>query len=190
MNTASFVQKLNQKRLNKDEILTLVELVLDKPELMHPLITTSFEQDALKTSFNASWVLDHTLRNEKTLLLPYLNLYIEGLATVQTESCLRPFAHIVQLTCIAYYKEKHFSFRQVLQKKHLETLTTLCFDWLIGEHKVATKVFAMTSLYYLGLDFLWIHPQLQGILETEIHTGTAGYQSRAKKTLDLLQKQG
>ncbi len=189
MDQAIFVQKLNQNRLNKEEILNLVAVILRQPQLMHPLIITSFEQDLQKSSFNASWVLDHTLRNKKTLLLPYFELFLNGLAEVKTESCLRPFAHIVQLSCIAYYKEKHFSFRQTIQKSHLEALTTFCFDWLIGNHKVATKVFAMTSLYYLGLDFSWVHRQLQGVLENEIHTGTAAYKSRAKKTLDLLAKQ-
>ena len=61
-----------------------------------------------------------------------------------------------------------------------------CFDWLISDQKVACQVRAMTSLYYLGTEFNWIHPELKTIIEQNIHQGSAGYKARGKKIIQLI----
>ncbi|MEN1786069.1 MAG: hypothetical protein AAGF77_13140 [Bacteroidota bacterium] len=73
---------------------------------------------------------------------------------------------------------------------HLEGIATVCFDWFIGEYKVATKVFAMTSLFYLGATFDWIRPELKAILTEKIAYGSAGFQNRGAKILEKLRHLG
>jgi len=42
----------------------------------------------------------------------------------------------------------------------------------------------MTVLYFLGTEFEWIHPELEQIIEKNIHQGSAGYKSRGQHTLE------
>ena len=92
-------------------------------------------------------------------------------------------AHVCEMITIARYKKKDPSYIKNISKENLEKIVSVCFDWLIGQHKVAAKVFAMTSLFYLGTEFKWIHAELEPILENSIHSGTVGYKNRAQKTL-------
>jgi len=44
----------------------------------------------------------------------------------------------------------------------------------------------MQSLYWLGFQFTWIHPELKIILERDYHTGSSGYKARARKILNQI----
>ena len=96
---------------------------------------------------------------------------------------MRPLAHICELIAISNYKKKDIDVIAVFSEKHKKTLIDCSFDWLITEQKVACQVRAMTALYYLGTEFEWIHPELKQIIEQNVHLGSAGYQSRGKKTI-------
>ena len=99
-------------------------------------------------------------------------------------------AHTCELLTLKYFKKRDPKFIESLKTQHLEQIAEASFDWLIGEHKVASKVFAMTSLFYLGEKFDWIRPELKSVIEQQIHDGTAGFKSRGSKTLTLLQDLG
>ena len=62
-------------------------------------------------------------------------------------------------------------------------MTECCFDWLITDKKIACQARAMTALFHLGTEFEWIHPELQQIIEQNIHLGSAGYKARGKNTI-------
>nr|WP_299338827.1 adenylosuccinate lyase [Allomuricauda sp.] len=177
--------RLNEGRLSKEKIDGLVNELTHWPELTGSLIQFVFEEDK-SDSFNASWVLDHLIRKKLVYILPHMELFTQGLQTMTSESCIRPMAHICEMVTEAYFIKKDETFKQNTTSEQLERIMTICFDWLIGNHKVATKVFAMTSLYYLGFQFDWVHPELKMVLEDTIAEGTSGYKNRAKKTLDKL----
>jgi hypothetical protein len=99
-------------------------------------------------------------------------------------------AHVCEMICEAYFKKKDPVFVKNITDDQLEKLMICCFDWLIGPLNIAPKVFAMTSLYYLGLKFPWVHPELKQVLLDTYANGSTGYQNRAKKTLDKLAKLG
>ena len=86
----------------------------------------------------------------------------------------------------SYFQSKDQEIRDALNKKHLETITSACFDWLIGNHKVAAQAYAMTCLLLLGRKFDWIHPELRSILEQNYPNGSAAYKARARMTLAKL----
>lgn len=180
---------LNSGRLSKEKIDKLVTQLIKHPELTEPLLEEVFTQDKTD-SFNASWVFDHVMRKKLVYLLPHFEKFTAGLANLTSESIIRPMAHVCELTMEAYFKTKDTSFREHITDVQLERVMTVCFDWLIGKHKVAAKVFAMTSLYYLGMKFDWVHPELKLIVEQTAHEGTAGYKFRSGKTLADLKKLG
>ena len=181
--------RLNEGRLSKDKIDGLVNELTHWPELTGSLIQFVFEEDK-SDSFNGSWVLDHLMRKKLVYILPHMDLFTQGLQSMTSESCIRPMAHICQMVTEAYFKNKDRAFREHVSEEQLDRILTSCFDWLIGEHKIAAKVFSMTSLFYLGQKFEWVHPELKLVLQDTIGEGTAGYKNRAKKTLDKLVAMG
>ncbi len=178
-------QQLNSGRLSKGRVTYLVKVLFWHPELTETIWLEVLKQDK-NNEFNASWVFDHLIRKRQTLILPFVNPFIGNLKNLKSESCIRPMAHTCQLLTEAYFETKKPEFVKAITDQSLEELVNVCFEWFIGNHKVAAKVFAMTSLYHLGKRFDWIHPELRLILEDTIATGTAGYQSRGKKLLGKL----
>lgn len=180
---------LNSGRISKSQIDDLVLQLQQAPQLAKTLYKEIIAEDKEGT-FNASWTFDHLMRKKLTYLLPFFDDFVNGLAQLKTESCIRPVAHVCEMVCEAYFKKKDPVFIENITNDQLEKILTACFDWLIGPMNMAPKVFSMTSLYYLGLRFDWVHPELKLVLEDSYATGTTGYKNRAKKTLDKLAKLG
>lgn len=70
-----------------------------------------------------------------------------------------------------------------LTKKHKEKITEVCFDWMISEEKVTVKAYSMNSLYFLGTEFDWIHPELKTIIERDYSSQSAGFKARSRHIL-------
>jgi len=182
--------RLNSGRLNKIQIDELVQRLQGNQHLTKPLLEEVFAQDASGDSFNASWVFDHLMRKELDYLLPHLDIYVHGTANLKTQSCIRPMAHVMELLNEAVFKHKTPEYTRAITLELKEQMTTICFDWLIGDYKVATKVFAMTCLFYLGEEYEWIRPELKSIIALQITEGTVGFKNRGSKILGKLIKLG
>lgn len=181
---------LNSRRLNKVRIDELVQVLSYRPELTAPLLEEVFAQDASGDSFNASWVFDHLMRKKLDFLLPHLDSFVKGTAKLKSESCMRPMAHVLEMLNEEYFKKNNALYQKTITNEHHGVMIETCFDWLISEHKVATKVFGMTSLFYLGEKYDWIRPELKSVLELQIVNGTAGFKSRGGKILNKLKNLG
>lgn len=157
-------------------------LILDNPSLIAPLINIiSRVDDAI--SYRACWILESVVRKDKGLLYPYLDQFTLLLSKVSLDSAVRPMAKVCELLIISYYSKTRNHSRNFINGQHLERITTACFDWLIGNHKVAAQAYSMTSLQLLGTTFDWIHPELKLILEQNYPTGSAAYKARARMVL-------
>ena len=176
-------------RISKAQIDILVGQLEKEPELAKVLFQYVLQEDKEGT-FNASWTFDHLMRKQLHYLLPFMETFTNGLSQLQSESCIRPIAHVCEMVCEAYFKKKDPIFLKTVTNNQLEKIMTACFDWLIGPMNIAPKVFAMSSLYYLGFKFDWVHPELKQVLEDNYPNGTSGYRNRAKKTLDKLARLG
>jgi hypothetical protein len=95
-------------------------------------------------------------------------------------------AKICEYLIVAYFRKKDTDVKNVLTEKHLEEITSACFDWLIGNHKVAAQAYSMTCLLLLGRKFDWIHPELKMVLEQNYSSGSAAYKARARLTLEKI----
>ncbi|MEM1339259.1 MAG: adenylosuccinate lyase [Bacteroidota bacterium] len=182
-------EQLNGKRIHKPKVMELVAGIRTNAKLIVPLLATVHEQDK-QGMLNACWVFDHVLRQHPEIILLVLDPFLEGLPKMQSESCMRTMAHACEHLTEYYFKKKHPLFTAQVTSSQLEKIATVCFDWLISDHKVATKVFAMTSLFYLGEKFLWIRPELKLYLEQNIGSGSAGFQNRGAKLLVKLKNLG
>ncbi|TXJ90974.1 hypothetical protein [Flagellimonas pelagia] len=176
-------------RLSKAQVDVLVDQMSPFPELAEQLFNEVLLEDKEGT-FNASWTFDNLMRKKLDYLLPFFGTFVGSLSCLKTESCIRPLAHVCEMVCVAYFKKKDLAFVKNITDEQLEQMMTCCFDWLISPMNMAPKVFSMTSLYYLGMKFSWVHPELKQVLLDTCPTGTTGYQNRAKKTLDKLARLG
>ena len=189
MTEAQLHTSLNSGRLSKAQVDQIVAQLIQQPELVGPLLQEVLLEDKEGT-FNASWTLRHLMQKKLEYLLPFFSTFTEMLGTLKSEATIRAMACVCEMVCTVYFKKKDATFQKNITNEQLEKIMTSCFDWLISPMNMAPKVFSMTSLYYLGMKFDWVHPELRLVLEDTYPTGTVGYQNRAKKTLDKLARLG
>ncbi len=174
--TLDFIDHTREKRSK------MAAIILEDPSLITPLLLIiSRVNDPI--SCRASWILESVLRKDISHLYPHLDGFTALLEKVRLDSTVRPMAKICELTIRVYYSKTPNESQQHVNKQHLERITTSCFDWLIGDYKVAAKAYSMPTLLLLGQTFDWIHPELKIILEQNYATGSAAYKARARMTL-------
>jgi hypothetical protein len=170
--------------LGRDE---QVRYYLNHPQELKMVLELCYSNDQ-HTAFQAAWILDGVLRKNDELLIPIWEQFTSQLSKTTNPSVLRSFAKICELVCTARWKSRSQAWIETINDTHCELLTQNLFDWLIGPQKVAVKVFAMTSLYYLGEAVPWINGELAAVIESQLPGSSAGFKNRGQKTLAALHK--
>ncbi|WP_372757918.1 adenylosuccinate lyase [Mariniflexile sp.] len=185
MKINEFHQELSRITASREDRLKYANLVLNNMSLFPKLLEISFMVDD-KTSCRAAWVFEFVCEKYIYAIIPYLDTFTENLKRLHLDSAIRPMAKVCWFLLNAYNSKEPNTLKKTLQPKHKERIVEACFDWLIGNQKIAAKVYAMDNLYILGLDYPWVHPQLIQILEQDFPTQSAGYKVRAKRILKKL----
>ncbi len=188
MNKEDLIDKLNSlstaERRYRDDT---AEFVLRNPEIFPFLIETVFSKQG-RLSVKAAWVIELVCLKNLPLIYPYLDLFSKNLKDISDESALRPLMKVSGLITGSFYRKKDPKIMSYFSLKVKDQLTEVCFDCLIGDHKIGSKVFAMDSLLDLGKEFKWILPDLKQILLLQIPKGSKGYLSHAKMILKEINK--
>lgn len=162
---------------------------IQNPKKIKELLDLVFDT-SYKLHYKAAWVLEFVLKDHITWILPHLTAFTSGLAKLQNESAIRPVAKICQWIAFNYVHKENQLFINKLTKKHLDLIIEASFDWMIGEYKVASKVYTMYGLYYFGQlpnkDLKWIHVELKNVILQHINTGTPAFKSAGKRILSKL----
>ncbi|MBU3027143.1 adenylosuccinate lyase [Zobellia galactanivorans] len=180
-------QSLDYVNHSREKRAEMALLVTTNPQLVRPLLKIAFEVDN-PISNKACWVLEFTAKENLPFLYPHLDVFTANLGRVHFDSAVRPLAKICEFLTKTYFSKQKNELQAIMTETQLERLTAACFDWLIGEHKVAAKAYSMTSLWLLGQRYPWIHPELKMILEQNYPEGSAAYQARAREILAKLKK--
>ena len=165
----------------------VAKTVLKDQALFQSLIEIAFEQGN-DLSVKAIWVLELVSEKRLDWLSFNLNRFIENIAKVENESAVRSIAKVCNLIAQDYNSKFESPIKLTITQDHISQLIETCFDWLLSDHKVATKAHAMETLYYLGMKTGWIHYELKMIIEKNISIESAGYAARAKKVLESMSK--
>ena len=165
--------------------LEMARLILTNPNWVDVLLEIAFDV-ANPVSSKACWILEYVVKENPEYILPFLDIFTRNLHKVILDSSVRPMAKICEILIKGYFSQANDKLRTSLTNEHLERIATCCFDWLIGDHKVASKAYSMTALLLLGRKFNWIHPELKMVLERNYAKGSAAYKARARITLDKL----
>ncbi len=158
---------------------TRAKRLLDQPELTGPLLHIGFGSER-ELAVRAIWVVEYAVKQNPPLLLPYLPLLLANSGQVADQQIVRPLAKMLEVMLGWSYKQPD---RGGLTHDQKNAMAELCFDWLIGDHKVAAKAHSMSSLYFLGQDLAWIHRELELLLRQNYGSGSAAYKARARMVL-------
>ncbi|MGB5227000.1 MAG: adenylosuccinate lyase [Eudoraea sp.] len=187
MTKSELFKSLNYVDGTRVKRIEVTQMVLNNPPVISPLMEIAFEDNGVISS-KACWILEFVAKKDIQVILTHIDTFTLGISKVQLDSSIRPVAKICELLMKAFFSKSKNEVQTKLKEYHLEKITTSCFDWLIGEHKVASKAYSMTSLYLLGNKFEWIRPELQIILEQNYSLGSAAYKARARQILALINK--
>ncbi len=165
--------------------MEMTRKVLANQKLLELLLVIAFEVDN-PISSKACWILEYVAKENLSNILPFIDNFTTNLKSLKLDSSVRPMAKICEMLIEAYFSKNKNETKAVLTTMNLEQIAASCFDWLIGDHKVAAKAYSMTSLLLLGRKFKWIHPELKMVLEQNYTSGSAAYKARARMTLSKL----
>jgi hypothetical protein len=185
MTYEDLVKELSYVNHSRENRAKYAQMVIENQKLIPVLLKILFEVDS-KISCRAAWVLEFVTKKNPSIILPYIDVFTSKMGDVYLDSAVRPIAKICEYLIEYYLDKKIKPLKQRLKPVHLERIIAVNFDYLIGDHKIAPKAYAMQSLYWLGFQFTWIHPELKIILERDYHTGSSGYKARARKILNQI----
>ncbi|WP_405210649.1 adenylosuccinate lyase [Dokdonia sp. Asnod2-E02] len=163
------------------------QLIVDNPGAMRHVLEILFMVDDPRSN-RAGWLAEFATKMNITIILPHLDYFTKHMHTVYQDSALRPVAKICEYLTISYYTEKHPETRKMLLSSHKNCIIECGFDWLITDQKVAVKAYTLTSLYHLGTETDWVHPELKRFMEDGYHTGSAAFKARCRHVKKWIKK--
>lgn len=170
----------NAKRSYRD---AAVDFIWQNPELFPLLLKQVFEvTDPLH--IRAAWTMELLAAKDISLFDPHSGYFFDNMHKVIHDSSVRP----VSKTCryLVEFKLSDPEKGAAMAPKQIDKIIESNFDWLIGDHKVATQVHAMDTLMLIGENKKWIREELKLILQRNTATGSKGYQAHARKILKIL----
>ena len=174
--------ELNYVNHSREKRLHYANLVIDNPDLIPKLLEILFMVDD-KISCRAAWVFEFMCGEKLEASIPYLDQFTEQMNRVHLDPAVRPVAKVCEYLITAYYSKEDNKIKTALLSTHKEKIVEACFDWMINDEKIAPKAYAMNTLFLLGRDYDWIHPELIMILERDFQMQSSGFKARAKHIL-------
>ena len=175
---------VNHSRENRKKYALLV---ISNPDLIPKVLDILFQVDD-KTSCRAGWLLEFVARENLDSILPYLDRFTESMHKVHLDPAVRPVAKICEYLIEAYYHKYNNHTKDYLTSEHKERIIALSFDYMITNQKIAAKAYSMNTLFLLGKEYDWIHPELKLILERDFNVSSAAFKARARHLLKKLKK--
>ncbi|MEZ4793027.1 MAG: adenylosuccinate lyase [Gelidibacter sp.] len=182
MTTGQLYIELNYVDHSRANRLKYANMVIAQPELIPKLLDILFMVDD-KVSCRAAWVLEFMCGEKLEEIIPYLDVFTEHIHKVHLDPAVRPVAKVCEYLAKAYYSKEKNKIQEALTLKHKENIVESCFDWMINDEKIAPKAYSMNTLYLLGKDIDWIHPELAQILERDFQMQSSGFKARARQVL-------
>ena len=163
-----------------------VDLMMHNLEVLPDLIEKAFSKE--KNHFKYCWWLEFLNRQHIEVLCPYMDVILDMAQYLTNQSAIRPIAKIIETFVLNYYSKNPNDIVQEMMSSIIkEKMVNRGFEWLIDDQlKVAPRAYSMTSLYHLGKDVTWVHPELKLVIEQNYTTESAAYKARARMILKKL----
>lgn len=160
------------KTHSKENTISIANYIGDEPIRFEELLNI-FISDDYRLVQRASWIVNTVAEAQPQMVKKYLPQIVAQLHKPKHDAVKRNVLRLLQFTEIP----------ETLK----EDLINICFEILqSSKEPIAIKVFAMTVLEKAIRDIPELQNELAIILEDQYPYGSAGYKSRAKKILKLL----
>ena len=150
------------------------DLVLQNPKYLKDLVATATNLSN-KNHYKAVWIIEMLAETHTELLIPFIDMICETISKYKHESAIRGISR----TAFFLSTSKTISLSEIQQEKLIE----VCLDWLIGNAKVAPKVYAMYTLSHYAKNQDWIKEILKDIINKDFVPQSAGYKAAARQVL-------
>ena len=187
MTTVELYNELNYVNHSREKRLYYANLVTNNPDLIPKLLDILFMVDD-KISPRAAWVFEFMCNHDIEIIIPYLDKFTENMKRVHKDSAVRPIAKICEFLAKAYTSKTSNNIKNVLTEIHKERIIETCFDYMINDEKIAPKAYSMNTLFLLGNEYDWVHPELTLILERDFQMQSSGFKARARHILKKIKK--
>lgn len=168
------LRKINASTENRNRMR---DQVFSKPQLLDELVEFGTNLDN-KNHYKGVWILEMIAQDKTELLLPYAERLCVTISKYKNESAIRGISRV------AYFlgTSENIKMTEFQQEKLIET----CLDWLIGEERVACKVYAMRTLSHFGTRHPWINEELKEIITRDYPSQSPGYKVAAREVLNQI----
>jgi HEAT repeat protein len=156
---------------SKAQSIKISTFIDDDPEKFDQLMKLFFDKEYRVTQ-RAAWVVAHCGKSHPELITPYIEPMIKNLKKEVHVAVIRNTLKLLQ---------------EIDIPKQLWGITTdICFKLLESNKPIAVKVFSMTVLANICEKEPDLKNELRIIIEDQLPYGSAGFKSRAAKTLKRL----
>ncbi|MEL1240024.1 hypothetical protein [Flavobacterium flavipallidum] len=176
-NISTLINLTNGSKSSRD---AAADFILSRPDLHLEFIHSCYEINN-PDHHKACWILEIIAIRNVNWLKEFLEIICTNTQKLSNESAIRPLSKVLFLLIESHYKSKKNGIQ--LTQNQLQQLIETNFDWMITETKVAAKAHAMRSLFLLGKEFDWIHPELKIILSKDYSKQSTAYKAVARQLL-------
>ena len=156
-------------------------LALRDENFLQTVISVAFNPED-KNHHKACWILELVCEKKLKLFVPFIDTYCKVLPLLKNDSAIRPMSKIGLFLAKSSHRANGINLTQLQETQIIE----ICFDWLIRDEKVATKVYAMKTLFIFGKKHDWIYPELRNIIQQDYANESPAYKSATKNILKKL----
>lgn len=186
MDKIKFIKLLKSDSKLLEHRTLLVDAVLQNHDWVSILLNDVANINDKQSNFSARILELVCKRGNLELIIPYLDKFSALVPKIKYEGVIRSSAKIIELLTVVYFIKVNSVYRTHLKAIHLEQFTETCFDWMLTDKSIAIQAHSMYSLYLLGTQYNWIHPELTQIIERNLPNSSMGYKNRGEKIIKAI----
>ena len=176
-----FYQRIEQSTAGRIDREKNRNLALRDENFLQTVISIAFNPED-KNHHKGCWILELVCEKKLKLFIPFMETFCEILPLLKNDSAIRPMSKICLFLAKSNRRTNGIKLLQLQKTQIIE----MCFDWLIRDEKVATKVYAMKTLFIFGKSHDWIHLELKNIIQQDYVNESPAYKSNTKNILKKL----
>lgn len=179
---SELIEKLNESNAHRSSRMSVCNYVIRK-DIAHELTEIAFSISD-ENHFKAFWALEFVCEKKMKLFIPKIEHFCEVLPTITNESALRSATKICMFLAKSNHRKNGISLSQEQEHQLIENM----IDRLIQDIKVASKVYAMKTLFVFGKKYKWIYEELKPIIIQDAFEHSYAYQASARNILKKINK--
>lgn len=174
------IDKLSSSNSHRNSRMDVCDFAINN-KIVNELIEIAFDVTD-KNHFKAFWALEFVCEKNLDLFTSSIGQFCEILASVRNDSSVRSATKIGMFLAISNHSKKEIILTETQEKQLIES----SIDRLIQDEKIASKVYAMKTLFILGKKYNFIYEQLKPIISQDAFQHSYAYQASARTILKSL----